>query len=265
MEQFFAAIVVAIVEGLTEFLPVSSTGHMVLVGHMIGFDDEVATVFQVFIQFGAILSVIHINRRKFRHFFTKDGFDINKGMSVWHVGAGIVPTGIIAFLLHSLIKKYLFSPYTVIVGLVTGGILMLAAEYLGKKQKQPLDDVDEMTLKQAFWVGIFQILSLWPGFSRSGSTISGGLLIGLSRKAAAEFSFIIAVPLMFAACVFDLLKNVDILTASDLLMLLVGFVVAFAVSWLSVIWFLKFLNKYSLATFVYYRFLLAAFSLWYFL
>lgn len=262
MEQLYAAIIVAIVEGVTEFIPVSSTGHMIIVGNMIGFNDEAAAVFEVFIQLGAILSVIYIYKEKFRHFLTKDGFNVNKGMSAWHVAAGIIPVGLVGLLFHSMIKKYLFSPYTVIIGLVLGALMMLAAEKYAKEQ--PLDDVDKMTIKQALFVGLFQIFALWPGFSRSGSTISGGLFMGLSRKAAAEFSFIIAVPLMFVACIFDLLKSMKFLTQDDLLMLAVGFVVAFITAWISVVWFLKFLNRSSLSAFAYYRFVLAAFSLWYF-
>lgn len=262
MEQLYASIIVAIVEGVTEFLPVSSTGHMILVGHMLGFDDEAATVFEVFIQLGAILSVIYIYRNKFTHFLSKDGWDTQKGLSVWHVAAGIIPVMGIGYLLHGLIKKYLFSPQTVIVGLILGGIMMLVAEKFSKKQ--PLEDIDKMTIKQAMWVGLFQIFSLWPGFSRSGSTISGGLFMGLSRKASAEFTFIIAVPLMFVACIYDLLKNWSVLTFDNLMMLGIGFFVAFITAWISVVWFLKFLNRSSLAAFAYYRFLLAIFSFWYF-
>ena len=262
MDSVLTALIIGIVEGVTEFLPISSTGHMILVGNMIGFNDEVASVFEVVIQLGAILSVIYIYKEKFLHFFTKDGMNVAKGFSIWHVVAGIVPVMGLAFLFHSTIKKYLFSTTTVAVGLIIGGILMLAAEKWGKKNG--LDDINKMTLKQAFWIGIFQILSLWPGFSRSGSTISGGLFLGLTRKASAEFSFIIAVPIMFAACLYDLYKNINILNTNDLMMIAVGFVTAFFTAWISIIWFLKFLNKSSLTSFAMYRFVLAAFSLWYF-
>lgn len=263
MSSTLTAIIIGVVEGFTEFLPVSSTGHMILVGNMIGFNDEAATVFEVVIQLGAILSVIFLFRDKFKHFFTKDGFDINKGLSVWHVSAGIVPVMGAAYFMHKYIKEYLFSPFTVCIGLVLGGILMIVAERYGKKEDM-LDDVDKITIKQAIYVGLFQFLSLWPGFSRSGSTISGGLFLGLSRKTAAEFSFIIAVPIMFAACLYDLYKNYAILTADDLQMFVIGFVTAFITAWVSIVWFMKFLNRSSLTSFAIYRFILAAFSLWYF-
>jgi undecaprenyl-diphosphatase len=125
-------------------------------------------------------------------------------------------------------------------------------------------NVEDITIKQATFVGLFQIFSLWPGFSRSGCTIAGGLFLGLSRKAAAEFSFIIAVPLMMAACLYDLLQVWDKLSIGDLQMLVIGFVTAFVVAYISIIWFLRFLNKSTLASFAYYRFVVAAFSYYYF-
>lgn len=265
MDQNLIAVIVGFVEGVTEFLPVSSTGHMIIVGHMLGFDGPLASVFDVFIQLGAILSVIFLYRDKFQHFFTKDGWDVNKGLSVWHVAAGIVPVMGVAFLAHSAIKKYLFSPFTVAIGLILGAILMIVAEKLTiKHQDKLLVDVDKISLRQATMVGAFQLFSLWPGFSRSGSTIAGGLLVGLSRRTAADYSFIIAVPLMIVACIYDLLKNLSALNINDLYMLTIGFVVAFAVAYVSVLWFIGFLNKSSLTNFAYYRIVLSVFTIWYF-
>lgn len=265
MDQNLIAVIVGIVEGLTEFLPVSSTGHMIIVGHLLGFDERVADVFDVFVQLGAILSVIFIYKERFYRFFTKEGWQADKGLSVWHVAAGTVPVMAVAYFLYSYIKEYLFSPFTVAIGLVLGGLLLIYAEYRTKdKQAELVQDVDKITLRQAMWVGIYQFLSLWPGFSRSGSTIAGGLLIGLSREAAANFTFIIAVPLMFVACIYDLLKNIHALTMDELQILAIGFVVAFVVAYWSVLWFLKFLHKYSLTSFAYYRIALAAFTYWFF-
>jgi undecaprenyl-diphosphatase len=262
MDKFVQAAIIGLVEGLTEFLPVSSTGHMIIVGNMIGFTGEAAAVFEVVIQLGAILSVIFIYRQRFARFFTRGGLDPAGGLSVWHVGAGAMPVMAVAAFAHGYIKRYLFSPYTVAVGLVLGGILMLAAER--RACAGAAQDTDGMSLRQALLVGLFQILSLWPGFSRSGSTISGGLFLGLSRPAAAEFSFIVAVPVMFAACLYELYKNAAILNAENLALLAVGFATALLAAFLSVAWFIKFLNKSSLASFAFYRFLLAAFSFWYF-
>ncbi len=265
MDQNLIAVIVGIVEGLTEFLPVSSTGHMIIVGHLLGFDGHVADVFDVFVQLGAILSVIFIYKERFRRFFTKDGWDAGKGLSVWHVAAGIVPVMAVAFFLYDYIKEYLFSPFTVAIGLALGGLLLMFAEYKTKDRQHLLvNDLDKITIKQALCVGIYQFLSLWPGFSRSGSTIAGGLLAGLSREAAAGYTFLIAVPLMFVACIFDLLKNLEYLSADDLQVLAIGFVVSFIVAYWSVLWFLKFLQKYSLTSFAWYRIALSLVTYWYF-
>lgn len=265
MDQNLIAVIVGIVEGLTEFLPVSSTGHMIIVGHLLGFSERVADVFDVFVQLGAILSVIFIYKERFYRFFTKEGWQLNRGLSVWHVAAGIVPVMSVAFFLYKYIKEYLFSPFTVAIGLALGGLLLIYAEKkTAHKQDQLVKSVDDITIKQALYVGIYQFLSLWPGFSRSGSTIAGGLLVGLSREAAANYTFIIAVPLMFVACIYDLMKNIHGLTPEELKILGIGFVVSFIVAYWSVLWFLKFLHKYSLSSFAYYRIALAFFTYWFF-
>lgn len=132
MDLNLIAVIVGIVEGLTEFLPVSSTGHMIIVGHVLGFEGQLADVFDVFVQLGAILSVVFIYKERFARFFTKDGWDINKGLSVWHVAAGIVPVMLVAFFLYHYIKEYLFSPFTVAIGLFLGGLLLMFAEYRTK-------------------------------------------------------------------------------------------------------------------------------------
>lgn len=265
MDLNLIAVIVGIVEGLTEFLPVSSTGHMIIVGHLLGFEGDLADLFDVFVQLGAILSVLFIYKERFYRFFTKEGWDYNKGLSVWHVAAGIVPVMLVAFFMYKYIKAYLFSPFTVAIGLALGGLLLMYAEHATKgKEQQLVTDLDKITLKQATWVGIYQFLSLWPGFSRSGSTIAGGLLVGLSREAAAGYTFVIAVPLMFVACLYDLLKHLHQLTAGDLQVLAIGFVVSFVVAYGSVLWFLKFLHKYNLSSFAWYRLALAAFTIWYF-
>ncbi len=262
MDANLIAILIGIVEGITEFLPISSTGHMILVGSLLGFEGEKASVFEVFIQLGAILSVVILYRDKFIKMLRTGSSWKNSGLTIVHVAAAIVPVMGVGFVFHKYIKAYLFTPYTVIIGLIMGGVLMLAAEKMSKRLYT--DNIDKISLNQAFLVGLFQILSLWPGFSRSGSTIAGGLLLGLTRTAAAEFSFIIAVPLMFVACVYDLLKIFGSLNIADVQMLTIGFVVSFFVAYVSIIWFLKFLNKSSLASFAYYRFILAILSYWYF-
>jgi undecaprenyl-diphosphatase len=272
MSDYMIAVILGIVEGFTEYLPVSSTGHMILVGDWLGFTGPQAGVFEVFIQLGAILSVLVIYKAKFIRMFRQyrcwdllrreNWFRNDTGLTLAHVAAGIVPVMGIGYLAHHAIKAYLFSAGTVIIGLIVGGIFMLAAER--SHMRIVCYDVEKMTIMQAFMVGAFQILALWPGFSRSGSTIAGGLFLGLSRKAAADFSFIIAVPVMIVACFYDLLKSLAYLNVNDLIMIAIGFVTAFVVAYISVLWFLKFMNKSTLASFAYYRFLIAIVSFAYF-
>lgn len=265
MSQDLIAVVLGIVEGFTEFLPVSSTGHMIIVGHILGFEGNLATIFEIVIQLGAILSVLVLYKEKFLHFLTKEGWQANKGLSGIHITAGIVPTMLFAYLVHSFIKEHLFSPFTVAIGLILGAILMWGAErYIKGHEEYLVQDVDKISIKQATLIGFFQFLSLWPGFSRSGSTISGGLFVGVSRKAAADFSFILAVPIMFVACFYELLKNIKLLNIGDLQMLVIGFVVAFIVAYYSIVWFMSFLNKYTLTSFAVYRIVLAVVTIWYF-
>ena len=172
---------------------------------------------------------------------------------------------LVAFFLYHYIKEYLFSPFTVAIGLFLGGLLLMFAEYRTKgREAELVDDVDKISIRQAVWVGIYQFLSLWPGFSRSGSTIAGGLLVGLTRSAAANYTFVIAVPLMFVACIYDLLRNLQYLSAGDMQVLAIGFVVSFIVAYISVLWFLKFLQNSKLTSFAVYRILLAGVTYWYF-
>ena len=272
MGDYMIAVILGIVEGVTEYLPISSTGHMILVGDWLGFTGPRASVFEVFIQLGAILSVLVIYKEKFIRMLRQYRcWDMlrpqnwrrnDTGLTLAHVGAGIVPVMIIGYFAHGVIKTYLFSVGTVIIGLVIGGVFMLLAERA--KIRVLCDDVEKMTILQAFLVGAFQMFALWPGFSRSGSTIAGGLFLGLSRKAAADFSFIIAVPVMIIACFYDLLTSWSVLDSGDLVMIAIGFVTAFIVAYISVLWFLKFLNKSTLTSFACYRFLVAVVSFVYF-
>ena len=262
MDQNIIAFILGIVEGATEFLPVSSTGHMILVGDFLGFTGERASVFEVFIQLGAILSVFFYYREKFMSMLRRENWIRNDRLSLAHIFFGMLPAMAIGFLGHSFIKNYLFSAGTVIIGLIVGGLFMLWAE----KRHKPItvDNVYQLSMYQCLQIGLFQVLALWPGFSRSGSTIAGGLMLGVSRKAAADFSFIMAVPIMLIACIYDLLKIIDQLQWSDFVMFAIGFVTAFIFAYLSIVWFLKFLNKSSLAGFAYYRFVIAVIAFAYF-
>jgi len=262
--EYFCALIVGIVEGLTEYIPVSSTGHMIIIGHMLGFEGTLADLFDVFIQLGAILSVLVIYHNKFTFIMNTHHWFRKKGPSVFNLCVSMFPACLLGLIFHDFIKYYLFSPSTVIAGLVLGGLFMIFAEKSRRGKPFAIKSVDKITSKQALIIGLFQCLSLWPGFSRSGSTIAGSLLLGISRKAGADFTFIMAVPLMFLACFYDLLKVIGSLSFSDFGVLAVGFVTAFIVAYISILWFLKFLNTSTLTGFAIYRFLVAIFAFIYF-
>ncbi|GIQ69882.1 undecaprenyl-diphosphatase 3 [Xylanibacillus composti] len=262
LRDLIIAVIQGIVEGLTEFLPVSSTGHLILSGHLLGFTGERAATFEVVIQLGAILAVVILYWQRLLGLIgirkREDAQPSIEGkrLNLLHVLLAITPAMILAFLAYSSIKTYLFSPGTVLIGLVAGGIFMIYAE-----KRQPAvtaREIDELSYKQALQIGFAQCLSLWPGFSRAGATIAGGLLSGAALKASADFSFLIAVPMMVAASGYDLLKSWDHLTLADIPLFGVGFATAFIVAWLAVVTFLKLLHRVKLTTFAYYRFGLAA-------
>lgn len=263
MYEYFCAVVIGIVEGLTEYIPVSSTGHMIIIGHMLGFTGEVADVFEIFIQLGAILSVLVVYRDKFLYMLNTHHWFLTKGASPLNLAIAMFPACLLGLIGHGFIKERLFSPTTVIIGLVLGGLFMIVAEK--KRTDFHVNNVDEIRSLNALKIGLFQCLSLWPGFSRSGSTIAGCLFLGISRKAAADFSFIMAVPLMFLACLYDLYKAANSLSMNDFGILAVGFITSFIVAYGSILWFLKFLNTSTLTGFAVYRFLVAIFALIYFM
>lgn len=263
--EIFVAIVLGIVEGLTEFAPVSSTGHMIIVDDIWLnskelFSEPVANTFKVVIQLGSILAVVIIFRDRF-----KDLLGLNRSktaekkqrLSLTKVIVGLIPAGVLGLAFEDYIDEYLFSVETVIIGLVMGAVLMLIADYFTKK-KPHIDTVDQMTYKQALGMGLFQCLGLWPGFSRSGSTIAGGVLLKMSHKSAADFTFIMAVPIMLGASGLSLLKNWQYITVDALPFFVVGFISAFIVALVVVKFFLKLIDKIKLVPFAIYRIVLAA-------
>ncbi len=253
------AIIQGIVEGLTEFLPVSSTGHLILVGHLLGFEGDKAETFEIVIQLGAILAIVVLYWRKLLSMTGWRGEEELKrrrSLTLAHMVIAVTPAFVCGFLLHGIIRDYLFTPTTVLIGLVIGSIFMIWAE---KRQTfVRAREVEDITYKQAFQIGLFQCLSLWPGFSRAGATIAGGLLAGASLRAAADFSFLIAVPVIFVAGGYDLYKSWHLFGVEDLPFMLTGFIVSFVVAMLAVVSFLKLLQKLKLSAFAYYRFVLAA-------
>ena len=262
MHSLLVAAILGVVEGLTEFLPVSSTGHIIIVGHLLGFEGDTAKTFEVVIQLGSILAVVVMFwRRLFGligiHFGKTPYEGTGKGrLTLGHILLGMIPAVVLGLIFHDTIKS-LFNPINVMYALVVGGVLLIAAECL--KPKEPrAPGLDDMTYRQAFMIGCFQCLALWPGFSRSGATISGGMLMGVSRYAASEFSFLLAVPMMMGATALDLYKSWSFLTAADIPMFAVGFVTAFVVALVAIKTFLQLIKRISFIPFAIYRFIVAA-------
>lgn len=253
------ALVLGIVEGLTEFLPISSTGHLILVGEVLGFTGDKAATFDVFIQLGAILAVVVLYRRRFVGLLdmNKPGLAGKRGLQM--LAATTAPALVAGFLLHGIIKDYLFNPMSVAIGLLVGGIALILVERLHKSGKGI--DIDHISTAQALKIGCFQTLALAPGVSRSGATIVGGRLLGLSRQAAVEYSFLAAVPVMIAAVSYDLYKSLPHLQASDFGMFAVGFVAAFVSALLAITFFVKLVARFSLEPFGWYRIGLAVLTL----
>jgi len=264
--EAFAALVLGFVEGLTEFVPVSSTGHMIIVDDFLFqtkemFSPEVAVTFKIVIQLGSILAVVVLMWDRFINLL---GFkklvgqtDSGPRLNPLHIIVGLFPAGVLYLLLDDFIDTYLFSTETVVIGLVLGALLMLLAEWFRPREAK-METVDQITYKQALAIGFFQCLSMWPGFSRSGSTISGGVLIGMSHRAAADFTFIMAVPIMAGVSFFSLLKNWDSISAEMIPFFGVGFLSAFVFALISIRFFLKFVNRIKLVPFAIYRLVLAA-------
>ncbi|MBY0144716.1 undecaprenyl-diphosphate phosphatase [Neobacillus niacini] len=261
------AIILGLVEGLTEFAPVSSTGHMIIVDDMWLQSEKFlgkygANTFKVVIQLGSILAVVVTFKDRFIDLLgmgrIKNKLSGQSGgrLKLTQVIVGLIPAGIFGVLLEDYIDEYLFSTETVLIGLVIGAIFMIIADRFGPKTPK-IQTVDQITYKQALTIGLIQCLSLWPGFSRSGSTISGGVLLGLSHRAAADFTFIMAVPIMAGASFLSLLKNWQYMTVDALPFFIAGFISAFVFALISIRFFLKLIDKIKLVPFAIYRILLA--------
>lgn len=247
----FKALILGVVEGLTEFLPVSSTGHLILFGDLLDFNDERAKVFTIAIQLGAIFAVCWEYRGKIADVVRGIGTSSAANLFVVNIAVAFLPAAILGLLFIKTIKTYLFHPIPVAAALITGGLLILWAER--REHTIEVEQVDDMDWKHALKIGFAQCLALIPGTSRSGATIIGGLFFGLSRKAAAEFSFFLAIPTMFAATFYDLFKNRELLDANDLGLIAVGFVAAFLSALLAVRGLLRFVSNHDFTVFAWYR------------
>ncbi len=260
----FKAIIIAIVEGITEFLPISSTGHMILVGDLIKFNgSDFSDMYEVVIQLGAILAVVVLYWAKIRDMIVSFFKFEKKGIKFWlNIIVATIPAMIMGFALNKLIKQYLFNSKTVIIGFVVGGILLIVIENNFRKRsnsKAVVRELEDISYGQAFKVGLFQCLAMWPGMSRSASTIMGGWVAGLSTTVATEFSFFLAIPVMIGASGLELKKfDFSSVAANEKIALAIGFIVAFLTALLVVDRFIAFLKKKPMRTFAVYRLSVAA-------
>lgn len=269
------AAILGIVEGLTEFLPVSSTGHLILAGSLLDFNDAKAQVFDIFIQTGAILAVCWEYRARLISTFSGITHDARAQRFVVNLAVAFMPLAVLGLLFNKPIKAVLFHPVPVAIAFIVGGIIIMFAErwYQARLKAQMLDlrdqppgvvapalisSVDDMTWKDALKLGFAQCAALIPGTSRSGATIIGGLFFGLSRKCATEFSFFLAIPTLLAATVYSVWKDRALLSAADVPLFSVGFVTAFISAFLCVRWLLRYVSSHDFTPFAWYRIVFGA-------
>ncbi len=249
------AAIMGIVEGLTEFLPISSTGHLILAGSLLGFDDDKAKVFDIAIQTGAIFAVILVYWQKIRETIVALPTEKAAQQFALNVLIAFIPAVVLGLLFGKAIKANLFTPVVVASTFIIGGFIILWAEK--RQQKNPavarIHTVEDMTLMDALKVGLVQCFAMIPGTSRSGATIIGGMLLGLSRKAATDFSFYLAIPTLIGAGAYSLYKDRALMSAADIPMFGVGLVFAFISAWLCIRWLLKYIASHSFVPFAWYR------------
>jgi undecaprenyl-diphosphatase len=262
MTSYLNAVILGIVEGLTEFLPVSSTGHLIIAGHLLDFTGPKAETFCIVIQLGAILAVLALYWPTFWGLVRPTGrpFSGLRGLTLLFLTC--LPASLLGLFTHSAIKEHLFSPVTVAFALAVGALAILVVEQ--KPARIKTRSLDEITPALALGIGCFQCLSLWPGFSRSAATIMGGMILGAERRTAAEYSFVAAVPIMFAATGYDMLSNWRLFSPDDFMVLAVGFGVSFISAWVAVKGFIALLGRLTLRPFAWYRLALAPVVLWVF-
>jgi undecaprenyl-diphosphatase len=274
------AVILGIVEGLTEFLPVSSTGHLILVGHALGFTGDLASNAEISIQLGAILAVVAYERDKLKTLLSRaigEQADLRRSLRsptqplwsetlrrsitthphLWFLlglGAAFLPAGLVGFATHGWIKTHLFSPQTVAVTSILGGLIILAVE--ARRTESNIQQLEQVGLRNAVLIGLAQCASLIPGMSRSGSTIIGGLLVGLDRKVATEYSFFLALPTLIIATCYQMWKSRGLFREEDYVALGIGLLVSFVVAWIVIAAFLTFVKRHTLRPFAYYRILM---------
>ena len=254
LSLYFSSFILGLIEGATEFLPVSSTGHLIIAAELLKFNQASANVFEIFIQLGSILAIVVEYRKTLFKVASNALHDKTSQNFVLRLFIAFLPAAILGLLFHKAIKAYLFSPLYVSLALILGGIVMIAIE------KRPLrintKTTNDISMMQAFKIGCVQCLSLIPGVSRAAATIMGGMLTGLNRKTATEFSFYLAIPVIAAASLFDLLKNFQDLTMQDLPIFAIGFVTAFLSAYAVIKLFIRFVATHTFIVFAWYRIIL---------
>ena len=252
IELLVKAAIMGVVEGLTEFLPISSTGHLILAGSLLGFDDAKAKVFDIAIQTGAILAVIIVYWQKIRATLVALPTERQAQKFALNVLIGFLPAVVLGLLFGKMIKEHLFTPTVVATTFILGGFVILWAERRPQSAAR-IHSVDDMSALDALKVGLVQCMAMIPGTSRSGATIVGGMLLGLSRKAATDFSFFLAIPTLIGAGVYSLYKERALLSMADLPMFAVGLFFSFISAWLCVRWLLRYISTHDFVPFAWYR------------
>ena len=252
----FESIILGVIEGITEFLPISSTGHLIVASEALGIDQtKVTKAYEVIIQFAAILAVLFMYKEKFHP----------SKIELWvKITLSFIPIGVIGFIFADHIKA-MFDITIVAWMFIVGGVIFLIVEKYYKEDEHKIDDVEKVTYKQAMWIGLAQVFALIPGTSRAGSTIIGAMLVGLNRKASAEFSFLLALPVMTATTGYDLLKHYDDFTGANFTVLFIGFITAFIVAYITMKLFLSFIQKFTFVAFGVYRILFGSILLIWFI
>ncbi|KNZ32151.1 MAG: UDP pyrophosphate phosphatase [Methylibium sp. NZG] len=245
------AAIMGIVEGLTEFLPISSTGHLILAGSLLGFHDEKSKVFDIAIQTGAIVAVMIVYWERLRETMLGIGNDAKAQRFATNVGIAFFPAVILGLLFGKAIQANLFTPQVVATTFIVGGFIILWAER--RTSTARIQSVDEMTRLDALKVGLVQCFAMIPGTSRSGATIIGGMLLGMSRKAATDFSFFLAIPTLIGAGAYSLFKQRALLSAADIPLFGVGLLFSFLSAWLCVRWLLRYITTHNFVPFAWYR------------
>ncbi len=241
---YFEALLIALIEGLTEFLPVSSTGHMILTSACLGLEHtEFLKSFEISIQLGAILAIAWIYARRF----------LLNGLMYQKLFVAFLPTAAIGYFFYGIIKHYLFSPLVVAISLIAGGILLIWLDKRVVQKDSNYESMEQISFRNAFWIGLIQSVSIIPGVSRAGASIIGGIFNGFNKKQATEFSFLLAVPTMVAATAYDLLKSSAQFSGDELKLLGIGSLMAFCSAWIAVKGLLLFVEKYGFSFFGWYR------------